>query len=411
MGITFDGFTPIDGGICAPKGFKAAGIHCGVRKNKEKYDLAVICADKPCAAAAVYTQNKVAGAPIKVTKKNLKNGCASAMVVNSGNANTCNENGIEIATQMCQITGASLNIKPEDVIVASTGVIGQPLSIEPFKTGIPNAVQNLSVQGSSDAAVAIMTTDTRKKEFAFEVTIGGKVCRLGGIAKGSGMINPNMATLLCFLTTDAAIHPKMLSQALKHVCKNTFNMVTIDGDTSTNDMACILASGLAGNREIVKESEDYDRFINALYILMMNLSREIARDGEGATKLIECAVSGAKSEDDAKAVAKAVAASALVKSAMFGNDANWGRVLCAIGYSGANVNAGKIGLTFHSKAGAIEVCKNGTGVNFSEVLAKNILSEGEIKILISLNDGDEDAMAWGCDLTYDYVKINGDYRT
>ncbi len=398
------------GGVCAAKGFTASGIHCGIRKNKTKKDLALIYSEVPASAAAVYTTNLVKGAPLTVTKKHLANGKAQAVICNSGNANTCNANGIEIAEKMSALVSAKLNIPAEDVIVASTGVIGQPLDITPIESGMDALVAGLG-NNSDDAAEGIMTTDTVKKEIAITFEAGGKTCTIGGIAKGSGMIHPNMATMLVFLTTDANISPEMLTKALSSDIKNTFNMVSVDGDTSTNDMVAIMANGMAGNAEITAEGEDFTAFMNALNTVTVYLCRMIAGDGEGATKLLECTVSGASSEEIAKTVAKSVICSSLVKAAMFGSDANWGRILCAIGYSGADVDVNKVDVSFVSKAGEILVCKDGAGVDFSEETAKEILLEKEIGIDIRLNSGDAKAVAWGCDLTYDYVKINGDYRT
>ncbi len=401
----------IEGGVCAAKGFTANGIHCGIRKNAEKKDLSLIFSQIPASAAAVYTTNLVKGAPLKVTKKHLTNGTAQAVICNSGNANTCNADGIEIAEKMSNKVAEELGISPEDVVVASTGVIGQPLDLTPICAGIPGLVKGLSASGSADAAAGIMTTDTVKKEVAVEFELGGKVCRIGGIAKGSGMIHPNMATMLVFITSDAAISSELLKKALSSDIANTFNMVSVDGDTSTNDMVTILANGLAGNPEIVAEGEDFSVFMKALNTVTMHLCRMIAGDGEGATKLLECKVSGAKDEKTAKTVAKSVICSSLVKSAMFGADANWGRVLCAIGYSGADVDVDKVDVSFQSTGGEIQVCKDGAGVAFSEEKAKAVLLEKEIEILITLGGGSGAATAWGCDLTYDYVKINGDYRT
>ena len=401
----------INGGVCAASGFKAAGVHCGIRKNKTKKDLALIVSDTLCNAAAVYTTNLVKGAPLTVTKNHISNGKAQAVICNSGNANTCNANGIEIAEQMSDLVEKAIGVKANDVVVASTGVIGQPLDITPIAVGIPVLAQNLSYNGSQDAAEAIMTTDTIDKQIAVEFTIGGKVCRMGGIAKGSGMIHPNMATMLVFITTDAAISSEMLQKALSGDIANTFNMLSIDGDTSTNDMVTVLANGMAGNDEITTDGEDFNTFMKALNTVTVNLCRVIAGDGEGATKLLECKVSGAKTLDTAKTVAKSVICSSLLKAAMFGADANWGRVLCAIGYSGADVDVTKIGVSFVSNKGEIIVCQNGAGVDFSEEKAKEILLEKEIVIDIKLNDGEFNSTAWGCDLTYDYVKINGDYRT
>ena len=401
----------IPGGICAAKGFTAGGIHCGIRKNREKRDLSLIVSEVKASAAAVYTTNLVKGAPLTVTKAHLADGKAQAVICNSGNANTCNANGIEIAEGMSTLLADAMGISANDVVVASTGVIGQPLSLEPIKAGIPALIASLSKDGCDAAAEGIMTTDTVKKEIAVEFELGGKVCRIGGIAKGSGMIHPNMATMLVFITTDAAIAPAMLQKALSSDIADTFNMVSVDGDTSTNDMVTVLANGLAGNPEITADGNDFAVFMKALNTVTVHLCRMIAGDGEGASKLLECKVSGARDGKTAKTVAKSVICSSLLKAAMFGADANWGRVLCAIGYSGADVDVTKIDVAFQSKAGTISVCENGAGVDFSEELAKTILLEKEIEILVSLNDGTADATAWGCDLTYDYVKINGDYRT
>ena len=401
----------IDGGVCAAKGFQASGVHCGIRKNRTKKDLALICSAVPASAAAVYTTNLVKGAPLTVTKNHIADGIAQAVICNSGNANTCNANGIEIAEQMSALLADALKIKASDVVVASTGVIGQPLDIAPIASGIPGLIAGLSDNGSDAAAEGIMTTDTVKKEVAVEFEVGGKTCRIGGIAKGSGMIHPNMATMLVFITTDCAIAPDLLQKALSGDIANTFNMVSIDGDTSTNDMVTVLANGMAGNEKITAEGADFTAFMKALNTVTVNLCRAIAGDGEGATKLLECKVDGAKDIACAKTVAKSVICSSLLKAAMFGADANWGRVLCAIGYSGADVDVNKVDVSFQSKAGTVAVCKNGSGVDFSEEEAKKVLLEKEIDILVSLNSGDASAVAWGCDLTYDYVKINGDYRT
>ena len=401
----------INGGVCAAKGYKANGIHCGIRKNRDKKDLSLIFSEVPASAAAVYTTNLVKGAPLTVTKKHLENGVAQAVICNSGNANTCNADGIMIADKMCELISDKLGISSDDVVVASTGVIGQPLDIEPIKAGMSELAGGLSYDGSSSASEGIMTTDTHQKEIAVEFELSGKTCRIGGIAKGSGMIHPNMATMLVFITSDVAISSKMLKKALSSDIQNTFNMLSIDGDTSTNDMVTVLANGLAGNEEITEENEDFSVFMKALNTVTVNLCREIAGDGEGATKLLECKVSGAKDLETAKTVAKSVVCSSLLKAAMFGSDANWGRVLCAIGYSGADVDVTKIDVAFRSKAGTISVCENGSGIEFSEKNAKEILLENEIEILVNLNSGEVSSVAWGCDLTYDYVKINGDYRT
>ncbi len=400
----------IDGGVCAASGFKANGIHCGIRKNKLKKDLALIVSEREAAAAAVYTTNLVKGAPLTVTKAHIENGTARAIICNSGNANTCNADGIEKAEMMSDILSEKLGIKAEDVVLASTGVIGQVLDIEPIKNGMESLVDGLGTN-SSAAAEAIMTTDTIKKEIAVEFNIGGKTCRLGGIAKGSGMIHPNMATMLVFITTDVAISHGMLQQALSGDIQSTFNMVSVDGDTSTNDMVVILANGMAENEEITEDNDDYKTFMKALNTVTVSLCKMLAGDGEGATKLLECKVSGATTLDTAKTVAKSVICSSLTKAAMFGADANWGRVLCAIGYSGAAVDVNKIDVSFRSPKGEIAVCESGAGVDFSEEKAKEILLERDIEILVNLNSGEYQSTAWGCDLTYDYVKINGDYRT
>ena len=401
----------IEGGVCAAKGYKASGVHCGIRKNKTKKDLALIVSDIPASAAGVYTLNLVKGAPILVTKKNIEDGIAQAVICNSGNANTCNADGIEIAEGMCALVEKHTGIKAEDVIVASTGVIGQPLSLEPIALGMDAVTAALSYNGSEDAAHAIMTTDTTKKEIAVEFELGGKVCRIGGIAKGSGMIHPNMATMLVFVTTDAAISPEMLNAALKADVETSFNMISVDGDTSTNDTLTVMANGLAGNDTITSQDGDYAVFCVALSMVTQKLCRMIAKDGEGATKLLECHVTGGSDVKTARVVAKSVICSSLLKAAMFGADANWGRVLCAIGYSGAELDVNKVDVAFRSPKGTVVVCKNGAGVEFSEEIAKEILLEKEIEILVELNSGEYESTAWGCDLTYDYVKINGDYRT
>ncbi len=401
----------MEGGVCAAKGFTASGVHCGIRKNKKKRDLALIYSEIPASAASVYTTNLVKGAPLIVTERNISDGIAQAIICNSGNANTCNADGEEVAMKTCELIAKELNIKAEDIIIASTGVIGQKMDITPIKDGIPALVKALSIDGCDDASEGIMTTDTIKKHVAVEFEIDGKKCHIGGIAKGSGMIHPNMATMLVFITSDVAITSKMLQKALKGDIASTFNMVSIDGDTSTNDMVSILANGMAGNKKIESDNDDFKTFMKALNTVTVGLCRMIAGDGEGATKLLECNVTGGKDEKTAKIVAKSVICSNLLKAAMFGADANWGRVLCAIGYSGADVNINKIDVSFKSKAGTLDVCKNGAGIEFSEEVAKKVLLEKEIDINVSLNDGDAKATAWGCDLTYDYVKINGDYRT
>ncbi|MBR7186646.1 MAG: bifunctional glutamate N-acetyltransferase/amino-acid acetyltransferase ArgJ [Clostridia bacterium] len=403
----------IAGGVCAPKGFKAYGVHCGIRKNKIKKDLALIISDVRCSAAGVYTTNLVKGAPILVTKEHLIDGYARAVIVNSGNANTCNANGVEIANGMCALVEKHVGIPACDVIVASTGVIGQKLSLEPIAGGMPALAHGLTSadEGSTAAAEAIMTTDTYSKEVAVSFELGGVRCTIGAIAKGVGMICPNMATMLAFVTTDVAISPAMLQKALSEDVKSSMNMLSVDRDTSTNDTFCIMASGLAGNREITAAGKDFTAFQKALHQVTVALCRMLASDGEGATKLIECTVSGAKTVKDARLAAKSVVCSDLLKAAIFGADANWGRVLCALGYSGAKLDIGKIDVDFRSAAGTVCVCRGGAGVEFSEEEAKKVLLEKEINIDIRLNQGRQSAQAWGCDLTYDYVKINGDYRT
>ncbi|MBR4907786.1 MAG: bifunctional ornithine acetyltransferase/N-acetylglutamate synthase [Acidaminococcaceae bacterium] len=401
----------IEGGVCAPKGYTAGGIYCGIRKRNDKNDLAMIFSKVPAHAAAVYTTNLVKGAPLTVTKQHIADGIAQAVICNSGNANTCNSDGLEIAEKMSALAAGELGISPKDVIVASTGVIGQKLNITPVANNIGKLVASLSQNGEDEAAKAIMTTDLVMKKIAVEFEIDGKTCRLGGIAKGSGMIHPNMATMLVFLTTDAAISAPMLQKALSHDVQKTFNMLSVDGDTSTNDMVAIMANGLAGNKEITEEGKAFDTFMKALNTVTISLCRTIAGDGEGATKLLECDVTGAADEKTAAVVAKSVITSSLLKAAMFGADANWGRVLCAIGYSGADLDVNKVDVAFKSAKGILPVCKNGAGVDFSEEFAKEVLLEKEITILVGLNSGDAKATAWGCDLTYDYVKINGDYRS
>lgn len=407
-------FKVIDGGVCAAKGFKASGVYCAIKENPtKKNDIALIVSDVMCNAAGVYTSNKVKGAPVIVTKKNLEKsgGRAKAVIVNSKNANTCNADGEEKALKMCSLAADALGIKPEEVIVASTGVIGQVLPIEPIEKAVPQLAQKLSYTGNVEAATAIMTTDTVKKEYAVEFEIGGKVCHLGGMAKGSGMIHPNMATTLNFITTDCAVSAPMLQKALSEIVKITYNCLSVDGDQSTNDTCMLMSNGLAGNAEISAEGAEFDIFKAALYQVMANLTRMLAKDGEGATKLLTCICSSAPDLDTAIIVAKSVIRSPLFKCAMFGADANWGRVLCAIGYAEADFDINKVDVDLGSKAGRIAVCRNGAGVDFSEDEAKKILTEDEIEIYIELNQGNAQATAWGCDLTYDYVKINGDYRS
>ncbi|MCI2205616.1 MAG: bifunctional glutamate N-acetyltransferase/amino-acid acetyltransferase ArgJ [Oscillospiraceae bacterium] len=401
----------IDGGITAPKGFMAGGMHCGIRPNKKKPDLMMLKSEVPCNAAGVYTSNLVKGASIEVCKKHLTNGIAQAVIANSGNANTCNSDGVEKAEKMAEAAASALKIKAQDVLVASTGVIGQPLPIEPIIKASPVLAKKLSKEGGDYAAKALMTTDTVPKNLAVEFMLGDNVVRLGGVAKGSGMIHPNMCTMLCFLTTDAAISTEALESALQESVKNSFNMISVDGDTSTNDTCCIMANGLAKNEPITTDGEDYQTFLKAMKMLCTALCKMMAKDGEGATKLLACRVTGASSDENARIVAKTIICSSLVKAAMFGSDANWGRVLCAIGYSGVPVDIHAVDVAFRSKMGAINVCKDGAGIDFDEEIAKKILLEDEIGIDVTLHDGDFEAIAYGCDLTYDYVKINGDYRT
>lgn len=410
--VKFEGYEFVDGGVCAAAGFAAAGIIAGIKAgNTTKRDLAMIFCAERCKTAALYTTNKVKGAPILVTKKHLEDGYAQAVIVNSGNANTCNDDGIEIAEQMCELAAQALDIDANDVIVGSTGVIGQKLSIKPIKAVVPTLAKSLSPKGSADACEAIMTTDTRKKEIAVEFELAGRKCHVGAISKGSGMIHPNMATMLAFVTTDVAIDGALLEKALRKVNALTYNMMSVDGDTSTNDTLVLMSSGLAKNPEIICENKDYEIFENALYMVMMNLARETARDGEGATKLLECIVKGAPTEETAKAVAKSVISSSLVKAAMFAADANWGRILCAIGYAPGEFDINRVSVELASSKGKLTVCTNGAGISFSEEDAKEILSEDEIKILVDIHGGDANAIAWGCDLTFEYVKINAEYRT
>ena len=406
----------VPGGVCAAKGFRANGVQCGLKHagasvTSKKNDLAMIVADKECSAAAVYTTNKVKGAPILVTKEHIKNGKARAVIVNSVNANTCNPDGVQKAEAMCKLAADALGIAPEDVIVASTGVIGQVLPIEPIANGVKPLVEGLTYDGNPRAVEAIMTTDTMPKEVAVKFTLGGKTCTLGGMLKGSGMIHPNMATTLTFITTDADITPELLQRALSDVVKITLNRVSVDGDTSTNDMVCVMASGMAENKTISSEDGDFEAFENALYSVMLNLARMMARDGEGATKLIECSVSGADTEKTAEIVGKSVITSSLFKTMIFGEDANAGRIYCAIGYAEADFDMANVDIDIASKAGKIAVGRKGCLVEFDEDEAKKILSEEVIEVIIDLGFGSASAVTWGCDLTYDYVKINGDYRS
>ena len=410
---TYEGYTYVDGGVCAAKGFVANGINCGLNSDKNKNDLGMVYSSTVCNAAAVYTQNKVKGAPILVTKEHLKatGGKAMAVVVNSKNANTCNADGVEKAERICELAADALGIDADMIINASTGVIGQIIPIEPFEEHMKELAGGLSVDGNDKAANAIMTTDTVDKQVAVEFILGGKICRLGGMAKGSGMIHPNMATTLNFITTDVAISADMIQKALSEIVKVTYNCLSIDGDTSTNDTLSVMANGLAGNEEIVTENDDYAIFKKALHIVMECMTMMLASDGEGASKMLECTVSGAPDQDTAIIVAKSIIRSPLTKCAMFGEDANWGRILCAIGYAEADFGIDKVDVDLESEKGIVEVCRNGSGIPFSEEKASEVLSEDDIYINVNLNQGEASAKAWGCDLTYDYVKINGDYRS
>ncbi len=409
----FEGYKYVDGGVCAALGFVANGLNCGINPDKNKNDLGMVYSKTPCDAAGVYTKNKVKGAPIIVTKRHLQEsgGIARAVLVNSKNANTCNFDGEDIAEESSRLAANELGINANEIIVGSTGVIGQRLSIEPFRNYMKPLVEGLTRDGNDRAVNAIMTTDTVPKQVAVEFVIDGRTCRLGGMAKGSGMIHPNMATTLNFITSDVAISSEMIQKALSDVVKVTYNCLSIDGDTSTNDTATVMANGLAGNNKIISEGADYEIFKQALYIVMMNMTRMLAADGEGATKLVECYCKGCPDLDTAIIVAKSVIRSPLLKCAIFGEDANWGRILCAIGYAEAEFDIDKVDVWMASKAGSIKVCENGSGIEFSEDEAAKILAEDEIHINIDLKQGDAEAKAWGCDLTYDYVKINGDYRS
>ncbi len=402
----------IRGGVTAAKGFTASGIHVGIRKNREKKDLALVWSEKPCSAAAVYTTNQVKGQPLIVTKEHLADGKAQAIIVNAGNANTCTgEAGIAAARRMAALVSQWMGIPATDVVVASTGVIGQQLDVGIIETGMEQLVAGLSRTGNIDAREAIMTTDTVKKEVAVQFELGGRMVSIGAMAKGSGMIHPNMATMLSFITTDCAISPAMLQKALSASVERTYNRVSVDGDTSTNDMVVVLANGMADNPPIETEGPDFRTFYEALTWLNIQLARMIAKDGEGATKLIECTVEGASDETKAVELAKGVIRSSLVKTAVFGADANWGRILCALGYTRKDFDPAKVDVAFESASGYIEVCKNGAPLSFNEEKAKKILSYQEVTIYVSLNEGAAQATAWGCDLTYEYVRINGDYRT
>ena len=400
----------IEGGVCAAKGFQAGAVHCGIKASQKKTDVALIVSDCCCAAAAVYTNNLVKAAPLHVTRSHLTDGRAQAIIANSGNANACAPNGEKNAKREAKAAAKLLGLPEEEVLVASTGVIGQELPVACIEQELPQI--QLSYDGSEQAAQAIMTTDTKMKTCAVQFELNGTLCHLGGICKGSGMIHPNMGTMLCFLTTDAKIASNVLEQALRQVVRTTFNRVTVDGDTSTNDMCVVMANGLAGNPELKTPSgAAYDSFFEALHAVTKQLAKRIAADGEGASRLISCTVSGARNEQAAETLAKAICGSALVKTAMFGADANWGRVLCAMGYSGEHFDAKEVSISFASKAGSVTVCEKGRGIPFSEAQAKQILSEDEVEICAALQEGSGSATCWGCDLTYGYVKINGDYRT
>ncbi|AQR93532.1 bifunctional glutamate N-acetyltransferase/amino-acid acetyltransferase ArgJ [Clostridium saccharoperbutylacetonicum] len=402
----------INGGVTAPKGFLASGIHCGLKPGSLKKDLALIYSEVPAAAAGMYTKNKVKGAPIYITKEHLTNKKAQAIIINSGNANTCTgDDGLQKAKKMASLQAKELKLKTDDVLVASTGVIGVPLNIDAIKNGIPLLTENLSMEGSNDASEAIMTTDTFQKQLALEFYIGDKKITIGAMAKGSGMIEPNMGTMLSFITTDLSISPELLHEALKSTVNVTYNRVSVDGDTSTNDMVLILANGSAENPTITKKDENYDAFLNALTDLSTIMAKNIAKDGEGATKLLECQIIGAKSDKDAVVLGKSVINSSLVKTAMFGSDANWGRILCALGYADIDFDTEKVDVTFESSAGSIKVCEAGSSLPFDEDIAKKVLNEKEIVIKVNLFLGNHSAYVWGCDLSYEYVKINGDYRS
>ncbi|NLD88528.1 MAG: bifunctional glutamate N-acetyltransferase/amino-acid acetyltransferase ArgJ [Clostridiales bacterium] len=403
----------ISGGIVAAKGFKTSGIHCGLRANRAKLDLGIILAESVCSAAGTFTLNRVKAAPVYLCMEHLENGKAQAIICNSGNANACAPEGSENALRMAQAVAKATGVAVEDVLVCSTGVIGQRLNVEAVEKGVPEAVALLAdtEEANDNMCKAILTTDTVKKEIAVSLTVGGKEVKIGGICKGSGMIHPNMGTMLGFVTTDCAISSEMISEALRECVRVTFNRVSVDGDTSTNDTCLVLASGKAGNREITEKNKDYEDFKNGLYAVLLHLAKAIARDGEGATKLVTCIVSGASTEDKAETLAKSVIGSSLTKAAMFGADANWGRVLCAMGYSGENFDPKNVDISFSSAAGRIKVCENGAGLPFDEELAKKILTENEVVIEALLREGSCEATAWGCDLTYDYVRINGDYRS
>lgn len=419
----------IEGGVTAARGFTANGILCRIKASRKTNDTALIYSEKPCAAAGVFTQNRVKAESVKLTKKNIADGRIQAVIANSGNANCCTgEQGAKTAYKMACLAGNALGVKPEDVAVCSTGVIGSQLPVEKIEAKISELAEGLSKKGHEEARVAIMTTDTKYKECAVEFELGGKTCRMGTMCKGSGMIHINLGTMLSFITTDAAISPAMIDRALRESIKGTYNCVSVDGDTSTNDTLILLANGMAENPEITEENEDYKVFLAALNKMNKIMAMKIAADGEGATRLVQCTVNGAKTVEDARGLAKEVISSSLVKAAMFGSDANFGRFLCAMGYSGIDFTPEKTSIWFTSKGNAkryfedyedfnvhgensVLVYKDGVPENFDEDKAKKIMSEEAVEILVQCDDGNCSGTAWGCDLTYDYVKINGDYRT
>ncbi len=409
----------ISGGIVAARGFRAAGIRVGVKASalpmdgEGKKDLMLLVSDRPCTAAGMFTTNRVKAAPVLLTKANIADGVCQAVIANSGNANACAPNSEQHAQEMCQAAAEVLGLAPSDVAVASTGVIGQELNIRAITEGVPALAEKLSndPSASEDAVHAIMTTDTAKKEIAVETEIGGVTVRVGGIAKGSGMIHPNMGTMLSFVTTDCAITPKLLTELVHEVVPRTFNRVTVDGDTSTNDTFLVLANGSAGNPLIDWQGPEYQALKEALMAVCTHLARSMAADGEGASRLLTCTVHGAESEAKAERLSRAVVGSSLVKAAMFGADANFGRVLCAMGYSGAQFDPETVDICFRSQGGEVQVCRDGMGLSFDEDVAKVVLSQDEVVIDVALREGAAEATCWGCDLTYDYVKINGDYRS
>ncbi len=403
----------LPGGVCAAKGFRAAATHAGVKagSSPDKNDLALIFSEAECNAAGMFTTNRVKAAPVYVTMAHLESGVLRGVVVNSGNANACCHLSHEHAEEVCAAAAKVLGVSPDDIAVGSTGVIGQELNAQAIIDALPGLAQNLTKDGSDAAAHAIMTTDTKKKEIAVSFEVGGKTVKLGGIAKGSGMIHPAMGTMLCYLTTDCAISTEMLGDALHQVVPRTFNRVTVDGDTSTNDTCLLMANGLAGNPLIEWKDEGYDAFVEALTEVCTYLAKHMAADGEGASRLITCTVSSSRSEDAAERLSKSIVSSSLVKAAVFGADANWGRVVCAMGYSRAPFRPECVEVRFASAAGEIQVCYEGMQVLFDEDKAKAILSQPEVEILVNVHEGSASATCWGCDLTYEYVHINGDYRT